>query len=242
MSARRRLPSVKEVAARPVLKMPLFSNEATAAAVDGASLFNPRDEADYVREMSVNYPFLLASGVDEDAAKSLEALQLSEMYSSLVSGTKGYLSLSNRYDKGALLRGAIVVYTQTGVGRLYNTIQPELGQKQGTVQNGQWFLWTTRTNNGLMAVMPFTSVSATAVGLFEPGASVNFSTSLKRHYGFLSKSKLYPQLRYYTSSDEYASDPRPNARRRASFEFGHGSSRCTRACAGVRRGARRRRR
>lgn len=207
MSAHRRLPSVKEVATRPVLNMPLFSNEATAAAVDGDSLFSPRHESDYVREMSVNYPFLLASGVDEDAAKSLQALQLSEMYSSLVSGTKGYLSLSNRYDKGALLRGAIVVYTQTGVDWLYKTIKPELGQKQGTVQSGQWFLWTTTTNESLLAVMPLSAVSSYAVGLFEPGASVNFSTSLKRHYGFLSKSQLYPQLRYYTSSDEYASEP-----------------------------------
>ena len=180
------------------VRPPLVRGAPTGQPVIPDDLFNrPRKQGDYVREIRINEPFLVANGIDAETVRGLASLDLEALYNGLMTG-EGYFSMPSRVTETSYLRGAVMPYLRAGKESIFNDLM-NLPPPQRFNMHQLWWEWGYADN--LLKVMDASVSTLKAAELFlEKGSNLNFRGTLMQQYAYLRKTVSYPRLRVRDSS------------------------------------------
>jgi len=180
------------------VRPPRVRGAPTAQPVIPEELFDrPRKQGDYVREIKINEPFLVANGIDAETVRSLASLDLEALYNGLMTG-EGYFSMPSRVTETSYLRGALMPYLRLGKDSIFNDLM-DLPPPQRINMHQLWWEWGYAGD--LLNVMEASvSTLKDAERFLKKGPNLNFRGTLMQQYAYLRKTVSYPRLRVRDSS------------------------------------------
>ena len=169
---------------------------ATAQPIPEDELFQRKTPwlGDFVREMKLNQPFLVANGIDPEAVAELASVNLQEMYRTLMGGG-GFLSLNRSLKANA--KGGIVPFTKATVHKIEDELTALPIDESVPIQVDRLW-WDTLHAERALEIIEEKIKSYTVASQYfaTPGPATFASSHLKEHLKQWQKGFETKRMRY----------------------------------------------